>query len=310
MVQFREGNLLDLPRIAQGQWDIVFCRNTFMYFTPAAATRLFTQLRAAMARGGFLFLGHAETLRGVSDAFDLRHSHDAFFYVLDGAESATSPLRSSPPERTVPAAVVPEPTDDAWFHEIARATERIAALVDGGQPRATERPLAVTTPGRSCATCVADALALLAQDRHQAALDALGGGTEPERLLLRAVLLVNLGRLEEARAACAAVLAADSLHAGAYYVKALCAEKEHDDRDAARHDEMASYLDDTFAMPQLHLAMLARRRGDRAVARRHMERARELFVGEDDLRILMFGGGFSRQSLIQMCDTQLRTLAS
>jgi chemotaxis protein methyltransferase CheR len=157
---------------------------------------------------------------------------------------------------------------------------------------------------------VADALALLAQDRPQAALDALGHGSEPERLLLRSVLLVSLGRVDEARAACAAVLAADSRHAGAYYVQALCEERLHRDSEAVRHDEMAIYLDETFAMPQLHLAMLARRRHDVAVARRHIERARDLFAGEDQLRILMFGGGFSRQSLIQMCDTQLRALAS
>jgi chemotaxis protein methyltransferase CheR len=65
-VEFRSGNLAepswarDLP--AQ---HIVFCRNVLIYFTPEA-TRIAAQgLHQSLHPGGYLFLGHAETLRRV-----------------------------------------------------------------------------------------------------------------------------------------------------------------------------------------------------------------------------------------------------
>jgi chemotaxis protein methyltransferase CheR len=308
MVEFREWNLLDLKHGAPGAWDIVFFRNTSMYFTGDVARGVFAQLAGMMAPGAFLFLGHAETLRGISEDFAVQQSHQTFYYVREPAGDALAPpgapVRASV-EHVLPAA------DDQWFHDIARATERVAALVDRRHDTpSSEAPPAAASPAHARRAPVADALALFAQEQYAEALAAVGDADDPERLLLKAVLLVNLGRLEEARTACAAVLATDGLHAGADYVQALCDERARSDAQAVRQDEMAIYLDDTFAMPHLHLAQLARRRGDRAAALQHTRRARDLFAGEDDVRIVLFGGGFTRQALLQLCDSQLRALAS
>ena len=312
MVRFQEGNLLDLSVTTPGPWDVVFCRNTLMYFTPPAARRILASLAEAIVPGGFLFLGHAETPRGLSDAFALEHSHNTFYYRRPGAErrgtSWTPVLPPSTAAWTPPAAAA----DDEWFHEIARATERVAALVDGPrQPVASPAP-----PGDATRSAAASrrgttaALELLRQERYEDALVMLETVTSPEGALVRAVVLAQMGRVTEASAACQAVLAADSMHAGAYYVLALCAERGGDDASAVRHDEMAIYLDDTFAMPHLHLALLRQRQGDRPRARLHARRALDLFAGEDDLRILLFGNGFTRKAMRQLCQTQLQSLAS
>jgi chemotaxis protein methyltransferase CheR len=309
MVRFREANLLDLHAAAPGRWDIVFFRNTFMYFTRDTACTVFDQLSGMMAPDAFVFLGHAETLRGISDDYALRQSHETFYYQREPVDRArhTEPLpwiaAGLPPAQTDAP-----PLDDSWFHAIVRATERVAELVDGPRDRpATE---AFRTARRARSASRGNALTLLAEERYQEALDALGPGHEADDLLLRGVLLVNLDRLDEARRTCVAMLAADSFHAGAHFVLALCEERAGNDTLAARHDEMAIYLDDTFAMPHLHLATLAHRSHDRVTAFRHTARARDLLGGEDDVRIRLFGGGFSRQALLQLCEGQLRALAS
>jgi len=80
-VRFDQHNLtssnpsLLVPR----SFDVVFCRNVLMYFTPEHAVRAVAQLAQALAPGGFLFLGHAETLRGLSHDFHLRHTHDTLY---------------------------------------------------------------------------------------------------------------------------------------------------------------------------------------------------------------------------------------
>ena len=59
-------------------------------------------------------------------------------------------------------------------------------------------------------------------------------------------------------------------------------------------------------MPQLHLGLLARRAGDLDEARNGLNRALELLRREDTSRLLLFGGGFTRDGLIALCQAELR----
>jgi chemotaxis protein methyltransferase CheR len=69
-VSFRSGNLLD-PASYEGMkpLDVVFCRNVLIYFSDAAAQRAVALFHEALSPGGYLFLGHAESLSRVSSAF-------------------------------------------------------------------------------------------------------------------------------------------------------------------------------------------------------------------------------------------------
>ena len=58
-------------------------------------------------------------------------------------------------------------------------------------------------------------------------------------------------------------------------------------------------------MPRLHLGLLARRAGDHALARRELERRSRLLEREDAARLLLFGGGFSREALVALCRAEL-----
>ena len=66
-VEFVQGNLLDEP--SSRDMDVVFCRNVMIYFDRESQKRLIARLTRALAPGGYLFLGHTETLAGLSDAF-------------------------------------------------------------------------------------------------------------------------------------------------------------------------------------------------------------------------------------------------
>ena len=68
---------------------------------------------------------------------------------------------------------------------------------------------------------------------------------------------------------------------------------------------MAIYLDGSFAMPRLHLGLLARKGGDRETARRELAQALVLLQREDPSRLLLFGGGFRREALRALCRAEL-----
>lgn len=70
MVQFREGNLLTDFGVS-GPFDIVFCRNVLIYFDLPTKTKVLSAISGMMQSDGFLLLGGAETVLGVSDKFKI-----------------------------------------------------------------------------------------------------------------------------------------------------------------------------------------------------------------------------------------------
>ena len=148
------------------------------------------------------------------------------------------------------------------------------------------------------------------QERFADALELIGSlpadsNEDSDALLLHAVLLTNHGRLKESEEVCRRLLALDELNAGAHYLMALCREHDGDANGAIEHGQTAIYLDPGFAMPHLHLGILAKRSGDHATAKHELGQALVLLASEDASRILLFGGGFSRDALLQLCRTQL-----
>jgi chemotaxis protein methyltransferase CheR len=68
MVQFKPLNLLG-SLSSLGQFDIVFCRNVLIYFDLPTKSRVLQAIAGQTASDGYLVLGGAETILGVSDRF-------------------------------------------------------------------------------------------------------------------------------------------------------------------------------------------------------------------------------------------------
>jgi chemotaxis protein methyltransferase CheR len=68
LIQFREFNLLHDPS-ALGTFDVVFCRNVLIYFDNDTKRVVLERVSRLLAPDGFLYLGGAETVLGISDKF-------------------------------------------------------------------------------------------------------------------------------------------------------------------------------------------------------------------------------------------------
>ena len=311
MVSFEQANLVDAPSLWQhGRFDVVFCRNVLMYFTPAAARNVLANIARSMVPGGYLFLGHAENLRGLSEDFELLQSHDTFFY----QRKPSLPLLAKSIPASVSSGSPPHLSGggrDDWLGAISQASRRIESLSHASRPPKRARPnRAVPNAPVSIPSRWVRAVGLLKEERFQEALDALDNGDGSpgdvtQESLMRAVLLVNTGSVDQAEQLCRAILDADGFNAGAHYVAALCREHASDHEGAVEHSRAAAYLDAGFAMPHLQLGKLARRVGDVATARRELELALSLLSHENSDRIVLFGGGFGRDALVQLCRGEL-----
>jgi chemotaxis protein methyltransferase CheR len=290
-------------------YDVIFCRNVLMYFSPDQMRAAIARMARSLAPGGFLFLGHAETLRGISDQFHLRHTHGTFYYALktEGEPGYVPAVRWAPRSAPAPAvSVVGLGTE--WFDSIRKASERVAALVPAAAEAEADAP---ARPAAAPAWDPAPAFDLLRRERFAEALDHVrvgsgAGGRDPDLLLLEAALLAHSGQTTAAEEVCRRLLLIDEFSAGAHYVIALCREQAGQADRAAEHYRVAAYLDPEFAMPRLHLGLLARRAGDREAARRELAQALVLLRREDASRLLLFGGGFNRDALIALAESALK----
>lgn len=65
-VRFLQLNLMDENYGFQDKFEIIFCRNVIIYFERPRQIRLLEHLLSHLIPGGYLFLGHSETLAGAS----------------------------------------------------------------------------------------------------------------------------------------------------------------------------------------------------------------------------------------------------
>lgn len=56
-----------------GELDIVFCRNVLIYFVPEEQRAVVQKLVRALVPGGYLFLGHSESVQGVAENLKFVH---------------------------------------------------------------------------------------------------------------------------------------------------------------------------------------------------------------------------------------------
>jgi chemotaxis protein methyltransferase CheR len=266
-VRFRRHNVADDdPAVWRpGQYDVILCRNLLMYLTPVTAGALIERMTEALAPGGYLFLGHTDSLGPRPDGLETRQSHHAFYYRRPVPSAPVDPGAPARPSESLPPPIA---TD---VYEAALALVR------------DER--------------FAEALALVEAEPP--------AGPQPRDLLLHGVLLALAGRLDEAEMVCRRLLDADGLDADAHHLLGVCLEGGASVDVAIGHYRLAAYLDPAFAMPRLRLGLLARRRGDDRSACVELDQALHLLRAEREARIVLFGGGFGRIALTALCRAEL-----
>ncbi|MYL25104.1 CheR family methyltransferase [Vreelandella massiliensis] len=80
-IAFSQVNLSDLEQTrSYRDFDVIFCRNLLIYFNDAARRRAAEVFFDALAPGGFIFLGHSESMSRISSLFTVRKFTQALAY--------------------------------------------------------------------------------------------------------------------------------------------------------------------------------------------------------------------------------------
>ena len=90
-VQFTRANLVDAEDMSRsGAFDVVFCRNVLIYFDDASRRVAAENLYDCLHPGGYICLGHSETMSRISPLFRVRRFTDAIVYQRPEADHDAS----------------------------------------------------------------------------------------------------------------------------------------------------------------------------------------------------------------------------
>jgi chemotaxis protein methyltransferase CheR len=84
-VRFTSVNLVEpTDTRRQGTFDVIFCRNVLIYFDDTSRRMAAENLFEALSPGGFLCLGHTESMSRISSLFEVRRFADGIVYQRPG----------------------------------------------------------------------------------------------------------------------------------------------------------------------------------------------------------------------------------
>lgn len=79
MTNFRHLNLLDNYSLL-GKFDIIFCRNVLIYFSPQIKAQIMEKFAKSLNNKGYLLLGASESMSGLSDEFNMIRCNPGIIY--------------------------------------------------------------------------------------------------------------------------------------------------------------------------------------------------------------------------------------
>lgn len=103
MIQYKKLNLLENFG-SLGQFDIVFCRNVLIYFDNETKIDILNRIRKQMPEDGFLTLGAAETVVGLTDGFKPTPDRRGLYQI---SRSAAAPALAATGTTGMPASASP-----------------------------------------------------------------------------------------------------------------------------------------------------------------------------------------------------------
>ncbi len=241
------------PRPQQGAWDVVFCRNVIIYFDTPTTQAVLERFHAALAPGGYLFLGYSESLFRIFDGFELTEVGGAFLYRRPEGPSRVGPAVPAPPA----------------IHRYVAAPVKHLRLpaAESARRAAPESAQFVLSPQE----VLDDAVDLFAQGRFGAARETLERLLERGEDLAVRLTLANLyGTLRQpdrALASYRAALALEPLSAEAHLFCGVHFLQSGDLGGAAQELSRALFLDPDLALGHYYLGRCREAERDAARAR-------------------------------------------
>lgn len=270
-VSFLHGNLADeRDSIGADRYDVIFCRNVFIYFQRDLYKRSVERLAKNMFSHSVLFLGHAESLFGVSDRYRSSHFGEAVYYMLNDYKSS----EKKPEKRHSLPPLPGGGSKTADIHSSIQTLKEAPPVESLARKNERAREL------------YERALVEVLEEHRNEAVSMLNECIEldsylVDACLLRARVLADLGKIEEAEKSLARALQLSPLRPEAHVISALICMSSEKDEGVESCCKKALFLEPKFLPALFYLGThLASRQRDREAGKNLKELKRLLENGE------------------------------
>jgi len=292
-VDFGYQNLIrePYPLSLMGNWDIIFCRNVTIYFRLESTRRVVANFFDSLNDGGYLFVGHSETLTSINDDFEPVEAGGVFLY------------RKPVPRKKFALGQAP-----ARAPRIARTPVKTPAqTVRPGRQPVTQEP---NTVSGEVSSLLERAHADLREGRPghvlQAVREVLGADpNNAEAHLLSAYVHADAGNYQEAMGAADRALAINPLLPVAHYILGIIHQRQGDLLRAISELRKTIYIDADFALAHLNLANIHKAQRKWDAAAKEYENALKALRSSPDGHWTEFSGGFQADLLVRTCERSL-----
>ena len=318
-VDFGYHNLIKepYPLSLMGNWDIIFCRNVTIYFRLESTRRVVSNFYNSLNDGGYLFIGHSETLTSITDQFEPVEVGGVFLYRKShrdrrwhGFSAAGPQFITGPAAEALRPRVTPAPLPGAGVTE--RDDQR-AARQERMARREQERRTAADEAAAG-ASSVADMLELARQKFADGqpdevlrliALVLVADRSSADAHLLAAYVHADSGDYDAALAACTRALAVDPLLPGARYILGVIHQRQGDLVRAVSELKKTIYIDADFALAHLNLGNIYKQQGRFDAAAREYENVVRALYTNPEGEWVHFLGGWKADVLLRTCERSL-----
>jgi chemotaxis protein methyltransferase CheR len=270
IVDFGYHNLIKepYPLALMGNWDVIFCRNVTIYFKLESTRRVVQNLHNSLNDGGYLFIGHSETLTTISDRFDPVEIGGVFLY------QKASTRRIHP----VPTLPVRE-----------RRTGRSAR----------------TVPSPATATRSARSARQLDSEPDAAVLASVQARDDTDARLVAAHLFADAGDYDSALEECQRALEVNPLLPGARYLLGVIHQRQGDLVRAISELKKTIYIDPEYVLAHLNLGNIYKADGRFVDACREYENALRALDKNPEGEWTLFLGGWTADVVVRTCERSL-----
>lgn len=309
LVEFGYHNLIKepYPLALMGNWDIIFCRNVTIYFKLDSTKRVVANFYNSLNEGGYLFIGHSETLSQINDQFEAVEIGGVFLYRKPRSRR-TLGLAAS---RSAAPAVVPAPPAPRRVRSGAGSAERsIRQRPERRDPSSAIPP----SPGPKRPAPPPDAVQAsrraleegrIAEARRAAEEILAADPNNTDAHLIVAYVHADSGDYEAALESCHRALSINPLLPSARYILGIIYQRQGDVVRAISEFKKTVYIDGGFALAHLNLANIYKSQHKWDQACREYENALKALYRNPEGAWTEFLGGFKLDLLAKTCERSL-----
>ena len=314
IVHFDSGNLIDPYFPTEGNsFDIIICKNVIIYFRTETVKSVIRRFYDVLAGGGYLFLGHSESLWQISNDFELEEISGVFFYRKDRKSKAVPSIKR--------------------FRQRERATGRMVSTPQRAPHSRKERVTRYATPAKPAVVAKRPPLHTgLIHKKDE--FERIKKGVLPsddsnyeeilediERVLqedpgnihahfLAGKIYANMGLYDKALKKGMDVLEIDDLSADAYLLMGSIYYKIGEKEKAISAFKKAIYLDDKSVVSHYYLGNLYKDANLNELSVNEYRNVIHIFETNPESKEWLVGEVFTVKQLKEICKENIELLAS